>query len=158
MKINDNISVLFAGDYCPSNRINPILEREQYNEIFKDIRSYILDNDYSIVNFETCIANETSKPIDKCGPNLKTTEKAVESLKWAGFKCVTLANNHFRDYGDDAVVNTINLLNANGIDNVGGGKNANEASKILYKTIGDETLAIINACEHEFSIATDNHG
>ena len=37
---------------------------------------------------------------------------------------------------------------------VGGGKNLAEASKTLYKQINGETLAVINCCEHEYSIAT----
>lgn len=32
------------------------------------------------------------------------------------------------------------------------------ASQILYKSINDKTLAVINCCEHEFSIASDEHG
>lgn len=32
-----------------------------------------------------------------------------------------------------------------------------EAEKPLYKTIGSQNLAVINCCEHEFSIATDKN-
>ena len=34
-------------------------------------------------------------------------------------------------------------------------QHSTEASKILYKEIAGMTLAIINCCEHEFSIATE---
>lgn len=43
-----------------------------------------------------------------------------------------------------------------GIDTVGAGKNLKEASKVFYKQIGDQLLAVINCCEHEFSIATEH--
>ena len=41
------------------------------------------------------------------------------------------------------------------IDTVGAGKNATEAERVLYKDLCGETLAIINCCEHEFSIADE---
>ncbi|MBQ9230186.1 MAG: CapA family protein [Prevotella sp.] len=43
-----------------------------------------------------------------------------------------------------------------GIDTVGGGLSLNEASLILYKNVAGKKLAVINCCEHEFSIATES--
>ena len=44
------------------------------------------------------------------------------------------------------------------LDYVGGGHNLHEASTILYKNINSKTVAFINACEEEYSIATPNSG
>ena len=81
-----------------------------------------------------------------------------KAIKWLGVDCVTLANNHFYDYGDQGVRNTLQACELSGIDYVGGGNNISEAGTILYKTIREETLAIINCCEHEFNIASEEHG
>ncbi|MBQ9230187.1 MAG: CapA family protein [Prevotella sp.] len=56
--------------------------------------------DYSIVNFECPVADNRCQPIAKYGPNLRCSKRGVEAVKWAGFDCVTLANNHFLDYGE----------------------------------------------------------
>ena len=53
---------------------------------------------------------------------------------------------------------TIAQLKAQNMDYVGGGLDHNEAHETLYKTIGGETFAFINCCEHEFSIATEQSG
>ena len=71
---------------------------------------------------------------------------------------MTLANNHFYDYGDGGVIDTLDSLKCCGIDFVGGGMNAEQASEIFYKEVEGEKLAIINCCEHEFSIATPTTG
>lgn len=152
------MKILIAGDFCPMNNVAELFERDDYVSVFGDALSIIKDADYSIVNMECPITSGREKPIIKCGPNLQCSEKGLKALKWAGFDGVTLANNHFLDYGEEGVSNTIKVCKEYGIDIVGGGRNIQEASKVLYKRIGEETLAIINCCEHEFSIATETSG
>lgn len=151
------MDLLVAGDYCPINRVTTLLKDENYDSVLGEVKPLIMNSDYSIVNLECPIAygNEKS-PLDRL--SLSCGEEGVKALKWAGFNCVTLANNHFRDKGDDGVNNTIQACRSMGLDYVGGGENLEEAKKTLYKTINSEKLAIINCCEHEFSLAKDNRG
>ena len=150
------MNILVAGDYCPQSRVASQFDNKDYNSVLKEVKEITAVVDYAIVNFECPVCYGTETPIEKCGPNLCCKENGVEALKWAGFSCVTLANNHFYDYGDTGVQNTLDKCKALGIDTVGGGMNLKEASSILYKEIGEKTLAIINCCEHEFSIAGSN--
>lgn len=150
------LNVLIAGDYCPYHRVLRELEQERYAKIFGDVKE--ITADYKIVNFESVVASSEDKPIEKCGPNLHCPENSIDALKYAGFDCVALANNHFYDYGQAGVKNTKAKLHEVGIDYVGGGENIVEAAKTLYKNINGQTIAIINCCEHEFSIATDKAG
>jgi poly-gamma-glutamate synthesis protein (capsule biosynthesis protein) len=46
-------------------------------------------------------------------------------------------------------------IEENGIKTVGVGNNLSEAAETLFIERGGETLAIINCCEHEYSIATE---
>ena len=108
-----------------------------------------------MVNLECAIVMRVGYPIVKCGPNLSCDPILVDSIKEAGFNVLTLANNHFRDYGGDAVVNSLNIISTKGLDHVGAGKNLTEASRPLVKEIKGYRIAIINCCESEFSIATD---
>jgi poly-gamma-glutamate synthesis protein (capsule biosynthesis protein) len=150
------MNIIVAGDYCPQNRVAFAFEKRQYEEVLGEVKPILASSDYSIVNFECPVTNSEGKPISKLGPNLYCDQTGVDALKWGGFNCVTLANNHFRDYGDEGVRKSLSSFTQNGIDYVGGGMSINEASQILYKEIGGEILAIINCCEHEFSIASDN--
>ena len=149
------IKILVAGDYCPQNRVAALFERDDYAPFFSDVKNVIEDVDYSIVNLECPVTKGDEKSIVKYGANLQCSEKGIEALQWAGVNCVTLANNHFLDYGEEGVENTLETCRKYEIDVVGGGRNYQEASNILYKELGGKLLAIINCCEHEFSIATE---
>ncbi len=149
------MKVLIAGDFCPQSKVADCIEREDYASVLSEVRDITDHVDYSIVNFECPIASCNGKPIAKSGPNLRCTEKGIDAIKWAGFDCVTLANNHFLDYGESGVKETLNVCKLKNIDYVGGGVNLKDASKILYTEVGNKTLAVINCCEHEFSIATE---
>lgn len=152
------MKILVAGDFCPSERVAVSFERKDYAFVLSEVPQLTQNADYSIVNFECPVVYNDASPIIKKGPNLKSSANGVEAIKYAGFNCVTLANNHFFDYGNEGVKNTLSKLNEYGIDYVGGGVNIEEASRVLYKNIGGEKIAIINCCEHEFSIATNSSG
>ena len=152
------IKIAIAGDFVATNRVKLYAEKHQYKEIFGETKAKFQDFDYRIVNLESPIAAEDAKPIIKCGPSLKCDENAINLLIYGGFDCATLANNHFYDYGDIGVETTLKVLDQHQIDHVGGGRNLEEASEILYKQIQGEVIAFINCCEHEFSIATPNTG
>lgn len=148
--------ILIAGDLAPQNRVAELLKRNSLSEVLEQVKDITSHYDYNIVNLEAPIVTaEGCASIRKSGPSLKTDESVISAIRYAGFNAVTLANNHFRDYGDTGVNDTISELNVAHIEHVGGGKNDKEAAKILYKDINDKRIAFINCCEHEFSIATN---
>jgi len=149
------MKVIVAGDYCERYRVADAVAKENYGQLFdSEVCSCIKAADYSIINFEFPIVIGDNKPIEKCGPNLKGSIRSIDAIKFAGFKCATLANNHINDYGPDALMDTKRLLEDGGLDTVGAGNNLDNAKQILYRSIEGRVLAIINCCEHEFSIAT----
>lgn len=151
------MKVLIAGDLCPKNRVADLFNNEHYEEVLGQIKQIIQNSDYSIVNLEAPIVESEANPIEKCGPNLKCSSSVVSALKYAGFNCVTLANNHFYDYGEVGALTTFDELRNNEIDFVGAGLNKKDASRVLYKRIKDKQLAIVNYCEYEYSIAGVDH-
>lgn len=151
-------TVIVAGDFCPQQRVGKLFEEGEYANVLEATQKVIAQGDYAIVNFECPVVSGDAIPIVKTGPNLRCGIKAVEALKDAGFDCVTLANNHFYDYGEAGVEGTLEACALNCLDVVGGGRNIDEAAKILYKRMEDKTVAIINVCEHEWSIASKEKG
>lgn len=150
--------LLIAGDFAPiTSRIIEQIDNTKFDEIFPiDLVRTIKGADYSIVNFECPIVEENSKPIEKYGPALKCSPKAVDALKYSGFQGVTLANNHVLDQGTGGLRKTVACCKEANLDVTGVGKNLKDAGKILYIVRNGEKLAIINCCEHEFSIATED--
>lgn len=152
------MKILIAGDFVPCSRVAKLVAQKKFEDVFSEVRPIVERMDYSIVNFESPVKQGVLTPIKKTGPNLLCREEAMEAVKYIGFDCVTLANNHFRDHGDQGVQDTLSACTKYGIDYVGGGQNINSASKVLYKEFSDCTLAVINFCENEWSIATENRG
>lgn len=75
-------------------------------------------------------------------------------MKESGVDCVSIANNHLRDYGNEGVEDTIKYCNQAGLDFVGGGMNEKEANRPLIRYIGEKKYAFLNYCEREYSIAS----
>lgn len=149
------MKVLVAGDFCPRGRVAAAFEKEDYASVLDSARILTSQADYSIVNLECPVVTDIAKPIKKVGPNLRSSSQGLNAIQYAGFDCVTLANNHFRDYGDIGVIESLEALKRKKIDYVGGGESLTDASRLLFKDIDGKRLAVVNCCEHEFSIASN---
>lgn len=150
------MKVLVAGDFAPQARLAKQIEEKRYSDVFpENLREVIKSVDFSFVNFESPIVEDTYKPIPKCGPNLHCTPEAAEAIKYAGFTGVTMANNHILDFGTNGLHKSVACCKNQGLDVVGVGNSLKDAEKILYIKKSGKTLAVVNCCEHEFSIATD---
>lgn len=150
------MKVLIAGDFAPLARLAEQIENRKFSDVFPErVREVIKSADFSFVNFESPIVEDGYKPIPKCGPNLRCTPEAAEAVKYAGFTGVTMANNHILDYGSDGLHKSVECCKSQGLDIVGVGDNLADAEKVLYLNKDGKRLAVINCCEHEFSIASE---
>ncbi len=147
------MEILIAGDLCPLERVADLIAAKQYASVCRSVKPVIEAANYSLVNLECPVVEHPAQPIPKCGPNLKTTREAVDMVACAGFKAVTLANNHILDYGEVGMDDTLAALEHYGVDHVGAGRSLSEAQSVLYKQINGNSVAFVNCCEHEFSIA-----
>ena len=144
------MKIIIGGDFATDSRgLHSVLSQKAFSTEITDI---LQKADYTIINLESPVADVSCHPIKKSGPCLKTTSESITYLKQCGVDAVTLANNHFFDYGKDAVGLTIRELNNKSIDYVGGGSTDEERRRILYKSIDDTRIAFLNYCEHEFSV------
>ena len=148
--MDNEIKIFISGDFRPIGRINKLIENQNYDLIYNDILPIIKDSDISITNLE-CPLIENGIPIKKTGPNLKSSIKSIDALKYAGFNMVTLANNHMMDYDIDGLNSTIKICKKNDIEYIGAGQNITEAQTIKYFSIKNKKIAFINCCENEWS-------
>ena len=144
------MTITIAGDFATTYRgLNAI---ERGNAFSEEIVALLKNSDLSIVNLESPVAEGECKPIEKIGPNLRTNRIAIEYLKKSGVDVVTLANNHFFDYGEEGVRQTVESLIDNDIQYVGGGRTEEEKRKVLYAGDDENRVAVLNYCEAEFSV------
>lgn len=150
--------VIIAGDLCLQDR-TARMTFEDLCSCHSAVKQLTEAVDYSIVNLECSVTNDHSaKPIKKAGEALRNNDRVLDLVKFMGFDAVTLANNHFADFGQSVVRESLELIESRNLDHVGAGINLYDSQKILYKTINGVNVAFINACEHEFTIATSTKG
>lgn len=155
------MKLLICGDYVPYNRTISLNDNGDIEFIFNDFLPYIIQSDYAVVNLEAPIVKSSTgkSKIKKNGPHLKANIGTIETLYKAGVNIVTLANNHFRDYGDEGVKDTLELCNLFNIKTVGGGVDIKAASKPLILNIDNgRNIGVLNICENEYSIAGIEYG
>lgn len=150
MKIN------ILGDIVLTKGNAEIVKKGQPSKLFHDVLEVLKEADLNIANFEAPVASIQHKPISKTGPALKNNESLVNVLQMSNFRALGLANNHILDYGEEALMQTIDLLQTKEIITFGAGKNASEASKAAFFNINGKIVGFLAFAEHEFSIAGES--
>ncbi len=86
---------------------------------FANVKPVLDAADYAIANLETSLGN-VGEPAAK-RYTFQSPPEAAQSLALGGVDLVSLANNHALDYGPEALLQGIELLQAAGVAAVGGG-------------------------------------
>ncbi len=124
-------TLLFGGDFTLGN--NP----EKYMEGVNDL----LDSaDFRMFQLEEPFLDKLvgDAPDDRLTKNLDPVLGKVD--------LVTLSGNHFYDFGEDGVRDTLNWCERNGIQHAGGGRNEAEARKPAFVEKGGVKIGVIAFC------------
>jgi poly-gamma-glutamate synthesis protein (capsule biosynthesis protein) len=154
--MNNEARILITGDFCPINRISGLILDKNFEAIFNDFIPIIKENDLAITNLESPLTI-IEKRINKTGPAFKAPLDTARALSNAGFKLVTLANNHIMDYGISGLKSTLQACKNNDIEYVGVGENYAEARQVYYIQVEGHNIAILNFTEDEFSTTHGNY-
>lgn len=90
----------------------------------------------AMVNVEMAISDRGS-PVSGKEFTFRAPSSAADTIVAAGVDVVTLGNNHARDYGSDALMDTIDLLTARGVVVVGAGLSDTEAFTPRVVRVGE---------------------
>ena len=137
----------FEGDIATERMLNGELEG-----MLSDLHEELSASDVNMLNVETTLLLEGA-PIVKNGAILVDHPQWASFLTRNFFNVGLLANNHIGDCGPEGTLKTIDVLQQAGMMTVGAGKDKQAAEETLFVTRNGETMAIINACEHEYGLA-----
>lgn len=84
--------------------------------------------------------------------------ETVNYLQDMGVDIVSLANNHAYDYGEEALLDTLDILKEAGITAIGAGRNLEEARRPAYYIVDDIKVAFITATQIERLDNPDTRG
>ncbi len=146
----DDLVICAVGDFCPQPRSSKKAERE----LLAGVDGLLSQADLRIVNVEVPLTT-SKRPITKSGPHLIAPPSVADVLK-GRFDIALLANNHILDHGPRGALQTIQALHRRGLRTVGAGENREQASRPLIISAKGFSIAILNACEHEFGVAGEH--
>ena len=150
------MKILIGADLVPTQTNCEIFARgDREQMVGKELGELLQSADYRIFNLEVPLT-DICTPIEKCGPALIAPVEVIAGYKALGIDCLTIANNHIMDQGEQGFYSTIKQLDENQIAYVGGGENLKEAAKPYIFEIEGKRIGIYGCAEHEFSIADND--
>ncbi|MDB3999943.1 CapA family protein [Schleiferiaceae bacterium] len=152
--MSDETEIIICGDLCPTKDTQVYFDNNDVDALFNDILPVFKGADYVLGNLEFVLSDSPS-PIEKSGPVLYGRENYIDTLKTAGVRAVSLANNHIKDCGEEGILSTINSCKRSHVEVFGAGKNTIDARKPLIKIIGGHRIGIIAFAEQEFNSASE---
>ena len=144
--VQEPINLIFAGDI---NLTDHVLNAYRHSRgiagvVSPKFLSDIQRSDYFVANEEFPFSDGGTQAPDKQF-TFRVAPENIKLFKDLGLDLVTLANNHALDYGDSALMDTIETLEKAGIRHIGAGKNLEEARKAVTVSIKGKTFAFIGA-------------
>lgn len=114
--------------------------------------------DLVVLNLECCVSARGTPWPDPSKPFFfRAPPVAVEALGLLGVDCVTLANNHALDYGEEALLDTFEHLAAAGIAWVGAGPDLVRATAPVVLEAGGFRLGVLGVTDHPREYAAGPH-
>ena len=150
---DDGIMLAFGGDICFHDDFsNMMAYRSRENGIFDcitpDLMQEMQGADIFMVNNEFPYSSRgTPTPLKTY--TFRSKPENVNILHDMGVDIVSLANNHAYDYGEEALLDTVDILNEAKVPFVGAGKNLEEAMKPAYFITEEQTIAYVSATQIE---------
>lgn len=144
------ISIGFTGDFCPWARMETAWKSGNWQNNLEPVYPFFVNNDLNVLDLECPLTNVKDK-ISKTGPHIKALPETVAMLNYLNCKVVATANNHFKDYGWEGMLETYTNLTKHNISWLGSGANLQEASSSYITIINGFRIALINMTETEWT-------
>jgi poly-gamma-glutamate capsule biosynthesis protein CapA/YwtB (metallophosphatase superfamily) len=130
--------ILATGDIAP--------DRDDPDTCFAATRDFLHSAEIVFGQLETSFADVGTR-LPQARHAVLTKPSAAAALARAGFGVISCAGNHCLDWGNDALLQTLAILKAQGIDAVGAGADIHAARKPVVRQLGDGTrVAFLAYC------------
>jgi poly-gamma-glutamate capsule biosynthesis protein CapA/YwtB (metallophosphatase superfamily) len=146
----DSLQLLLVGDCMLGRLVNEVLESAPTERPWGDTLSILRSADWRLCNLE-CVISDRGKPWSAYPKafHFRSDAKNIAVLATAGMNAVSLANNHVLDYGYDALVEMLEILDRAGIVHGGAGRNYDEASRLATSEASGRKLGLLAFTDNE---------
>lgn len=132
--LDATVRICIVGDTTMDGEFADVSNQYGIDYPWRQVSELLNSADLTVANLETCVS-ETGESEKDEGYGFRTPPEMLQGFIDAGIDVVNLANNHVRDFGYDALLNTFDSLDQYGIDYFGAGHDYYEASGLLIKEI-----------------------
>jgi poly-gamma-glutamate capsule biosynthesis protein CapA/YwtB (metallophosphatase superfamily) len=138
----EEITIAAVGDIMLGHRAEPYINREGPGYPFVNVMPVLRQAQLVIGNLESPVSTRGAA-VENKKFTLRAGPVAVEALKAAGIRVVTLANNHTMDFGPLALQDTLAILGENDILYTGAGMDLADARAPAFMKVGSVTIAFL---------------
>lgn len=135
------ITLIAGGDVMLGRSLGEGIMQNGTRWPFEFLATMMQAADIAFVNLEAPVSPR-GEPVNK-DFTFRAPPEAAVSLADAGIDIVSLANNHAFDYGPDALIDTIMLVEAEQIATVGAGADLAEATEVIVLEIDGVRVAFL---------------
>ncbi len=157
-----SVTLTFGGDICfhdPFANMGALVSRGGTMEtcIDRDLLMEMRESDICMVNNEFPYSDRGA-PIPEKTFAFRSKPENVKLLHEMGVDIVSLANNHAYDHGEEALLDTLSVLENADVKYVGAGRNLEEASQAVFFDANQVRVAILSATQIERMENPDTRG
>ena len=127
-------------------RVNVALTQGNSDYPWGDTLPIFHDADWRTCNLECVISDHQPQVLPEKQFHFRSDRKNVDVLEAARIDAVSIANNHVLDFGPEALLDTLDLLDAVRVAHAGAGQNLEQARRPAITTAGDGTRVGLIAC------------
>jgi poly-gamma-glutamate capsule biosynthesis protein CapA/YwtB (metallophosphatase superfamily) len=147
------MQIALTGDVMLGRLVDQYVIQNQSigpDKIWSDLLPLLLKADRRLINLE-CVISECGREWqpDSKAFHFRARPRAIDFLRAAKIDCVTLANNHVLDYGADALLECLALLDRAGIKRTGAGASLEEALTPAIVDLPQGRLAVVSLTDNE---------
>ena len=133
------------GDVMLDREVGKHIKDKPEDFLFSDIRSVLKHYDAIFLNLENPVGTKgTPHHIQDPQVTFCCHPDSLQVLKNLGADIVSLGNNHMLDYGETALYETLEYLDALGIKHVGAGRDYKEANRPLLLEYNKKKVALLS--------------
>lgn len=142
-----HLVLALAGDVMLGRLVNEHLDHVTPQYPWGNLLHFLHSSDLNLINLEN-VFTDCEEMVPKVF-NFKAKPKHVQTLKEASIQAVNLANNHSLDYTEKGLLDTLRVLDQNGIVHIGAGPDLQSAKKPAKFDIKNFKIGILGATDNE---------
>jgi len=147
------MQIALTGDVMLGRLVDQYVIQNQSigpEKIWSDVLPLLLKADRRLINLECVISvrGREWQPDSKAF-HFRARPRVIDFLRAAKIDCVALANNHVLDYGTDALLECLALLDRAGIKRTGAGASLEEALTPAILDLPQGRLAVVSLTDNE---------